>query len=38
MTQVPYSGYKVHILTRTYEKKSSDSGNYIAIPYGFCQF
>ena len=36
MTQVPYSWYKVHILTRTYEKKSSDSGDYVAIL--LCQF
>ena len=38
MTQVPYSWYKVHILTRSYERKSSDSGDYIAIPHGFYQF
>ena len=38
MTLVPYSWYKVHILTRSYEKKSSDSGHYILIPHGFCQF
>ena len=38
MIQVPYSWYKVHILTRSYEKKSSDSGDYVTIPHGFCQF
>ena len=37
MIQVPYSWYKVHVLTRTYEKKSSDSGDYVTIPHGFCQ-
>ena len=38
MIQVPYSWYKVHILTRSYEKKSSDSGDYVTIPHGFSQF
>ena len=37
--EVPYSWYFVHIiLTRSYEKKSSASGDYVAIPYGFRQF
>ena len=36
--EVLYSLYKVHILTRSYEKKSSDSGDYITIPHGFRQF
>ena len=38
MIQVPYSWYKVHILTRSCKKKSSDSGDYVTIPHGFCQF
>ena len=38
MIQVPYSWYKFHILTRSYEKKSSDSGDYVTIPHGFSQF
>ena len=36
--EVPYSWYRVHILTRSYEKKSSDSGDYVTIPQGFRQF
>ena len=38
MKEVPYSWYKVHILTKSYEKKSSDSGDYVTILHGFCQF
>ena len=38
MIQVPYSWYKVHVLTRSCKKKSSDSGDYVTIPHGFCQF
>ena len=38
MIQVPYSWYEAHILTRSYEKKSSDSGDYVTIPHGFSQF
>ena len=38
MIQVPYSWYEAHILTRSYEKKSSDSGDYVTTPQGFCQF
>ena len=38
MIQIPYSWYKVHILTRSYEKKSSDSRDYVTIPHGFFQF
>ena len=38
MIQFPYSWHKVHILTRSYEKKSSNSGDYVTIPHGFCQF
>ena len=36
--EVPYSWYKVHMLTRSYKKKSSDSGDYVTIPNGFSQF
>ena len=37
MIQVRYSWYEVHILTRNYEKKSSNSGDYVTIPHEFCQ-
>ena len=30
--------YKFHILTRSYEKKSSDSGDCVTIPHEYCQF
>ena len=29
---------QVHLLARSYEKKSSDSGDYVAIPHGFGEF
>ena len=29
---------QVHILARSYEKKSSDSGDYVTIPHEFRQF
>ena len=38
MIQIPYSWFKVRILTRSYEKKSSDSREYVTIPHGFFQF
>ena len=29
---------QVHILARNYDKKSSDSGDYVTIPHEFRQF
>ena len=29
---------QVHLLARSYEKKSSNSGDYVAIPHGFGEF
>ena len=29
---------QVHILTESYENKSSDAGDYVTIPHRFCEF